>query len=135
MYKRPNKQTSAGEPSRKTVNSRIYLFNRFYDTKEGQHREELGMVSLGNTVLIRKSKRGKPYGRLPISGDYPVKLLKEVGAVPDESGTVWITVFFPEKDIDFISGEPDGKTRRSMVGDVSADDDGGLILNVRAIGW
>lgn len=119
------------------ADSRIYVYRGIYLDKTGAERESVGLVSLGNTVLIRQAKSGKVYGRLGISGDWNLHQLQQHGfdVQPDESGTVWVTVFFRDRDEEFMGREPDGKTRRAMAGNLSMDNDGGLVFNVNAIGW
>lgn len=135
MYQNRQRRQQTQEPRR--FDSRIYVYRGIYLDRTGAECETVGLVSMGNTVMIRQAKSGKVYGRLGISGDWNMNQLQQHGfdVQPDESGTVWVTVFFRDRDEDFIGREQDGKTRRSMAGNLYMDNNGDLVFNVNAIGW
>lgn len=117
----------------KPYQSRVWMQRALDKDKDGNDRVNTVLISFDNYWFINRSKSGMVYGRINISGSYNVdKLNKEFGDVTTTERGTPVTLFFSDRDAEYLDGLGTESCNKSFVANVYVKD-GGLCANVRKL--
>lgn len=129
--------TTAKTPQNsEAYNTRMAIVTACYTDKSGELIQYPMLISFGNYFYVNQSKSGKIYGRMMLTGVYNLKQIAKALEVDErdmEPTGEWATLFFSDRDAEYLKGSVDQSLKRPFHGRLALKENNegaAIVINV-----